>query len=87
MIVGASIGITGNDGAIIAVLLLLILFLENNERHKYPVDVLQCQVTDMTVHKFGREADVIRHHHAGSSLVFAECRGVRQLYLNAASSK
>ena len=47
----------------------------------------QRQVTDMTVHKFGRETDVIRHHHAGSSLVFAECRRFRQLYLNDASSK
>ena len=78
--------ITGDNGAIVAVL-FLAFFLEQHERHEDAVHLLLEKVLDVAVYQFCRETDVVRHDHAGSLFIVLEIGRSRQFYLYVAGGK
>ena len=61
-------GVTGHDGTVVTVL-SAVLPLVDNERHEDAVYAAVDEVLDVAVREFGRETDVVRHHHARALLV------------------
>ena len=65
-----DLAIATDDGAIETVL-AAIGTLVDDERQEDAIDATFHQVTDVAVHKLGRETDVVAHHHASIAFVLA----------------
>ena len=58
--------------------------LKHREGHEDSVHALAHEVVDVAVHKLGGEADVVRHHFAGTLLVVGEIGHLREHHLHSA---
>ena len=80
-------GITRNDWAVIAVLLVVFLLFEHHKGHEYAVYSPPGQIFDVTMHEFCGKADVVAHYTACRVFIMRIVRRFRQFHFHSAACK